>query len=310
MADPVIRARHVFKSFGKLKALDDFSFSAEKGTCVGFLGPNGAGKTTMMKILYGKAVPDFSSETEIELFGFDPRQNQLAIKQLSGVVTQEDSLDEELNVIQNLRIYAKFYGMQQRRAEQRIEELLDLMELKEKKKAKIKQLSGGMKRRLVIARALLHAPSLLILDEPTTGLDPQVRHLIWDKLHELKKTGVSILLTTHYMNEAEQLSDRVIIMDKGRALMEGPCQRLLDEEIEALVVELKAKEHSAEIEALFRGGQVRKEEYADKILYYTSDRSLVEKSTRKLAPEEFLVRKPDLEDLFLKATGRHLNELQ
>lgn len=185
----IITVEHISKHYDKTAAVDDLSFEVPAGTCFGFLGPNGAGKTTLMKMLYGRCCPDNHGTGAIEVFGYDPQINELAIKNVSGVVPQDDNLDEELNVTQNLLVYARFYGMPLKTARARIKELLDFMELSEKSKGKIKQLSGGMKRRLVIARALLNRPQLLILDEPTTGLDPQVRHLIWDCLRQLKSQG-------------------------------------------------------------------------------------------------------------------------
>ncbi|MFO7850421.1 MAG: ABC transporter ATP-binding protein [Spirochaetia bacterium] len=306
----VIGARHIHKTYGTNHAVDDVGFTVERGTCVGFLGPNGAGKTTVMKILYGKAEADRVEETRINVFGYDPRKDQLQIKQISGVVTQEDSLDEELNVVQNLRVYAKFYGITGRKASSRIDELLEFMELGEKKRSRIKELSGGMKRRLVIARSLLGDPSLLILDEPTTGLDPQVRRLIWDRLQHLKRTGVTILLTTHYMQEAAQLSEHLVIMDHGKVLLTGAPDKLLSDEIEPYVLELKNKERSGEIERMMDEEEVRREEYAERMVYYTRNSGMFNSLVGGLSPGEYHIRQSDLEDLFLKTTGRNLNELQ
>ncbi|HEX2954825.1 MAG TPA: ABC transporter ATP-binding protein, partial [Bacillota bacterium] len=182
MENIAIQVKSLNKSFGDFKAVDHLDFQVDKTECFGFLGPNGAGKTTTMKILYGKAEPDQDRDTVIDVFGFHPKKNALAIKALSGIVPQQDNLDTELNVTDNLIIYSRFYGIPAREAKRRIDELLSFMELQEKSKADVRDLSGGMKRRLVIARALLNNPKLLILDEPTTGLDPQVRHLIWNKL--------------------------------------------------------------------------------------------------------------------------------
>jgi lipooligosaccharide transport system ATP-binding protein len=306
----VIAVNHLYKTYGENRAVDDVGFTIRRGTCVGFLGPNGAGKTTVMKILYGKGEPDAREETSLNVFGYDPREEQLKIKQLSGVVTQEDSLDEELNVVQNLRVYANFYGMDRRRAQRRIDELLEFMELKEKRKSRIKELSGGMKRRLVIVRALLGNPALLILDEPTTGLDPQVRQLIWDRLHLLKRTGVTILLTTHYMQEASQLADDLVIMDGGRVLLRGTPQRLLSEYMEPYVLELKNKERRDAVEGRLKDEEVRREEYAERIMYYSRNSGMLNALVGGLSPGEYHVRQSDLEDLFLKTTGRNLNELQ
>ncbi len=309
-AAPVIGAQHINKTYGPLRAVKDVNFTISRGTCVAFLGPNGAGKTTVMKILYGKGEPDLNPDTRINVFGYDPRREQLQIKKLSGVVTQEDSLDEELNVEQNLQVYAKFYGKSRHRAAKRIDELLEFMELSDKKRARIKELSGGMKRRLVIVRALLGEPSLLILDEPTTGLDPQVRQLIWDRLHMLKRSGVTILLTTHYMQEASQLADDLLIMDHGKVLLTGAPQKLLTEQIEPYVLELKNKQRAGQLEPQFGSEVIRKEEYAERILYYSRNSGMLNSLIGGLSPSEYHIRQSDLEDLFLKTTGRKLNELQ
>ncbi len=197
MSSTVVNVKNISKSFCKIRAVQNLSFSVESGLCFGFLGPNGAGKTTVMKMLYAKCIRDNNNSSEVNIFGYDPVKNELEIKYLSGVVQQENNLDEELNVIQNLMIYSHFYNTPAKAAKERIEYLLDFLELSEKSKSKIKDLSGGMKRRLVIARALLNSPRLLILDEPTTGLDPQVRHLIWDKIRQLQKKRTTVLLTTH-----------------------------------------------------------------------------------------------------------------
>ncbi|MHC5117238.1 MAG: ABC transporter ATP-binding protein, partial [Planctomycetota bacterium] len=206
----VIEVQNASKTFRSVRAVNGLSFEVPEKSCFGFLGPNGAGKTTMMKMLYARALRDTSAESTINVFGYDPTHQELQIKYLSGVVPQEDNLDEELNVIQNLLLFARFYNMPTRQAKERAEELLDFLELTEKQNSLIRDLSGGMKRRLVIARALLNQPRLLILDEPTTGLDPQVRHVIWDKLRQLKKQGTTLLLTTHYMEEAFALCDTIL----------------------------------------------------------------------------------------------------
>ena len=210
-----ISVKNISKYFSKVCAVRDLSFEVQANTCFGFLGPNGAGKTTMMKMLYGKCTLDNSNGASVDVFGYSPAKDELAIKYLSGVVPQDNNLDDELNVISNLMVYSRFYALPRKTAKSRIDYLLDFMELSDRRTAKIKELSGGMQRRLVIARALMNNPRLLILDEPTTGLDPQVRHLIWDKLRQLKRHGTTILLTTHYMEEAFALCDTILIMDKG-----------------------------------------------------------------------------------------------
>ena len=299
---------HLFKSYGTLRAVNDLSFTVPPSTCFGVLGPNGAGKTTMMKTLYGKAEPDAHPDTQMEVFGFDPRRDQLRIKTLCGIVPQEDNLDVELNVEQNLRIFADFYAMPRKAAGKRIAYLLDFMELGEKRTARVRELSGGMKRRLIIARALLNDPALLILDEPTTGLDPQVRQLIWDKLRSLKREGVTILLTTHYMEEAFQIADTILIMDKGNRIMEGNPQRLLEEHLERNVLELMNVSRAERLTQLLDG--VHNEASAERVLYFSNDLAVLQEAVARLEPGDGVLRQTNLEDLFLRATGRRLNELQ
>ncbi len=310
MQNKVIEVEHLYKSYTNVQAVVDLSFEVEQSTCFGFLGPNGAGKTTMMKTLYGRAVPDSREDTRIHVFDLDPRSHELQIKSRSGVVPQEDSLDVELNVIQNLRIFSNLYGIPWSAARPRIDYLLDFMELGEKRKAKVKELSGGMKRRLIIARALLDNPSLLILDEPTTGLDPQVRHLIWDKIRDLKREGVTILLTTHYMDEAYQMSDRIIIMDKGKKVVEGVPQALLEEYMEHHVLELLDPSQATIAETAGGNGDIRKDGSDSRILYYSNNLDILRKMTEQLKPGQYYLRQVNLEDLFLRTTGRSLNEKQ
>jgi lipooligosaccharide transport system ATP-binding protein len=310
MSDFVISVRHLSKSYGQLRAVQDVSFDVHGSTCAAFLGPNGAGKTTMMKVLYGKATADENAETAMEVFGYDPRSQHLEIKALAGIVPQEDSLDVELDVEQNLRVYARFSGIVGKAAGERIAELLEFMELEEKRKSRVRELSGGMKRRLIIARSLLNNPRLLILDEPTTGLDPQVRQLIWDKLRTLMKRGVTILLTTHYMEEAFQLADEVTIMDHGRMVLSGNPNTLLAEQIEADVLEVISPEAAERLVADGLPGDVRREDSGERVLFYSNSEGLINQMARRLGAGEYYQRKSNLEDLFLKATGRRLNEQQ
>ncbi len=306
MKEIVIHVEHLYKTYVSVKAVHDLSFSVPSATCFGFLGPNGAGKTTALSMLYRMCDRDPHPETQVKVFGDDPEKNELAIKFLSGVVPQEDNLDEELNVFQNLWVYANFYGMKKKEAENRIAYLLDFFELSEKKKAKIKELSGGMKRRLLIARALLHMPKLLILDEPTTGLDPQVRHLIWNKLRQLKQDGLTILLTTHYMEEAFQLCDTILIMDKGKKVLEGNPKALLDEHLEPWALEI----HQVDLGPIQIPEGTRKDESANLSVLYSHDLTLLQKFSGKLPPGSAFLRPSNLEDLFFKMTGRLLNEKQ
>jgi lipooligosaccharide transport system ATP-binding protein len=300
-----VKVLNAKKTYGDLKAVDNLSFEVPAGSCFGLLGPNGAGKTTMMKMLFARTDRDRSDNTEISVLGFDPARNELAVKSLTGIVPQEDNLDTEIDVMRNLLIYSGFYGIPRREARKRIDRLLEFMDLEGKSKARIKELSGGMKRRLVIARALLNEPRLLILDEPTTGLDPQVRHHIWDRLRQLQKEGVTILLTTHYMDEAYQLCDNLIIMDKGRALLEGSPAKLVKEHMEDYVLELTnvPQDYSETTK-----DNVRTERTEHRTLLYGHDFGWLESYGRSGEVGDYALRQTNLEDLFLKITGRHLHE--
>ena len=307
----VIEVQNINKSFGKVQAVNNLSFSVEQGVCFGFLGPNGAGKTTAMKMIYAKCTRDKDNPGKVDIFGYDPAEDELSIKYLSGVVQQEDNLDDELNVIQNLRIYSKFYNMPKQIAAERIDYLLDFMELKEKALSRIKELSGGMRRRLVIARALLNSPKLLILDEPTTGLDPQVRHLIWDKIRQLKRQHTTVLLTTHYMDEAYQLCDKLLIMHKGQEIMQGSPNELLNEKIERYVLELISADSQAIQQTKLDNKDIRIEKTPGVSCFYSNDmEALQELATDKLHLDNYRVRQTNLEDVFLSATGRGLNDRQ
>jgi len=310
MAEKVITVRNISKSFKQTKAVSELSFEVEKMTCFGFLGPNGAGKTTMMKMLYNKCTRDKNCGGEINVFGYDPSRNELEIKYLSGVVPQDNNLDDELNVIQNLMIYSKFYNIPSKAARERIGTLLEFLELSEKTKSKITELSGGMKRRLVIARALLNNPKLLILDEPTTGLDPQVRHLIWDKLRQLKKQGTTILLTTHYMEEAFAICDTVLIMHKGRKVMEGQPHDLLEKHIEKYVLELH---DDAALQRIFDNAlpeHTRIDRSEEITRLFSNNVDYLRTLAGSLEGGHYYLRQANLEDVFLKATGRALDDKQ
>jgi lipooligosaccharide transport system ATP-binding protein len=328
--DTAIRVEGVYKSFGAVKAVRDLSFSVKRSTCYALLGPNGAGKTTMMNMIFGRCLRDKpedrpkgrpedrprdvseggKSGSIIDIFGYDPATHSLPIKYFSGVVPQETNLDVELNVTKNLLIYSKFYHLPVRTAGRRIDSLLDFMELSDKKTAGIRELSGGMKRRLLIARALLNEPRLLILDEPTTGLDPQVRHLIWDKLRQLKSEGTTILLTTHYMDEAFQLADTVLIMNQGRKLLEGNPQNLLEDNIETHVLEVRNPEQISFLGELIRLRQLRYDSYHHVMRVYSDDLEDLKRVSQRLNPRDYYHRQTNLEDLFLKLTGRELYEKQ
>jgi lipooligosaccharide transport system ATP-binding protein len=306
----VISVRNINKRFGRVHAVCDLSFEVEVGTCFGLLGPNGAGKTTVMKMLYGRSSRGADDGGTISVFGYDPACDELAIKYLSGVVPQENNLDDELDVVQNLMIYSKFYGLPALVARERIGVLLDFLELSEKAKSRMRELSGGMQRRLVIARALLNNPKLLILDEPTTGLDPQVRHLIWDKLRQLRAQGTTILLTTHYLEEAFQICDTVLIMDKGRRVMESDPRSLLRDNIEAYVLEVPVAGGTPAIDEAGLPVGVRLDRTDGTLRFYAGQIESLKAVVEQLSGNQYFIRQSTLEDVFLKATGRALNEKQ
>lgn len=305
MKETAVSVENISKSYKSLKAVSNLSFEVQKSECFGILGPNGAGKTTMMKMLIGKTLRDNPKDSEIKVFGYDPRHNELDIKYVSGIVPQEDNLDAELSVIQNLLIYSKFYNINKKTALERIEYLLDFLELTNKKNAKIRWLSGGMKRRLVIVRALINNPKLLILDEPTTGLDPQVRHIIWDKLRLLKNQGVTILITTHYMEEAFQLADKIIMMYNGEKVLEGNPAGLIEENIEKYVLEIIKNQKENQLKEI---KNIRVDKSENRTFIFSNELGALEKISRAFSPGDFYLRQSNLEDLFLKVTGRELNE--
>jgi lipooligosaccharide transport system ATP-binding protein len=310
MTDNIITVKNISKSYGQVRAVRSLSFDVAPGTCFSCLGPNGAGKTTTMKMVYGKCTRDSDCEGTLEVLGFDPRQNELEIKCRSGVVSQDNNLDEELNVIQNLMLYSRFYNIPRHIAKKRISHLLDFLELPEKSVSKIRELSGGMKRRLVIARALINDPQLLILDEPTTGLDPQVRHLIWDKLLQLKEQGTTILLTTHYMEEAFRLSDTVLIMHLGQKIMQGSPQELLEKNIEKFVLEINRPEFFEKIKHNEIVGKVRINNTNQFTRLFSDEVETLQSISQLLKGGEYQLRQANLEDVFLKATGDILNARQ
>jgi lipooligosaccharide transport system ATP-binding protein len=300
-----IKVKNLVKFYGNSKIIDNLNFEVPQGVCFGILGPNGAGKTTTMQILYGKVKREPVNDHEVNVFGFDPLNNELEIKFITGIIPQEDNFDAELSVFQNLLIYSKFYGLTKKQALPRIESVIDFIDLKDKKDSKIRELSGGMKRRLLISRALINNPKLLILDEPTTGLDPQVRHHIWNKLRILKKEGVTILLTTHYMEEAYQICDYLIIMDKGKKISEGTPIELIEKNIEKYALEI-IKNNSK-----FKGGNssgIRVETSHDRTLIYSENLDEIKRISNDFSPGDFYLRQSNLEDVFLKITGKKFNE--
>ena len=306
---PLVVGRRVTKRFGSFVAVDGIDFHVEQGEAFGFLGPNGAGKTSTMRMV-GCISP--ISDGELTVLGMDPAADGPRIRARLGVVPQEDTLDIELTVRDNLLIYGRYFDLPRPVIRQRADELLEFVQLADRAKSKVDPLSGGMKRRLTIARALINQPELLMLDEPTTGLDPQARHLVWERLYQLKRQGVTLVLTTHYMDEAQQLCDRLVIMDRGRIVAEGSPRQLIEQHSTRDVVELRFtsdEERTNALRRLEKDGE-RVEPLADRVLVYTPDgEAAAERLTSDgLHPDSLLVRRSTLEDVFLSLTGRTLEE--
>jgi lipooligosaccharide transport system ATP-binding protein len=306
---PLIEGRGLTKRFGPFVAVDGIDFRVERGEAFGFLGPNGAGKTSTMRMI-GCVSP--VSEGSLRVLGLDPASDGARIRSRLGVVPQEDSLDTELTVRENLLIYGRYFDLPRDQIRERATQLLDFVQLADRATSLVDPLSGGMKRRLAIARALMSSPELLLLDEPTTGLDPQARHLVWDRLHQLKRQGVTFVLTTHYMDEAERLCDRLVIMDRGQIVAEGSPRELIARYATREVVELQFATDEERDRALVVAGEIgeRAEAVGDRVVVYTTDG---EKAAERVAdagihPESTLVRRSTLEDVFLIITGRSLVE--
>jgi lipooligosaccharide transport system ATP-binding protein len=305
---PLIHARDLTKRFGEFVAVDGIEFDVASGESFGFLGPNGAGKTSTMRMI--GCVSPVTSGT-LTVLGKDPAIDGAAIRARLGVVPQDDSLDMELTVEENLVIYGRYFDLSYSEARSRATELLDFVQLSERAKDEVEPLSGGMKRRLTIARGLINEPDLLLLDEPTTGLDPQARHLLWDRLYRLKQQGVTLVLTTHYMDEAEQLCDRLVVMDKAKIVAQGSPRELIDQYATKEVLELRFPVGvQASLDGKLDGLAERIERLPDRLLLYTSDgdAAAVAVHERGLRPEQVLVRRSTLEDVFLRLTGRGLIE--
>ena len=299
----VIIAEDLVKTFGEFVAVDRISFTVEEGEVFGFLGPNGAGKTTTMKMIQCVSP---KTAGKLEVFGMDVNSSQSEIKGLLGVVPQETNLDPDFSVYENLMVYSRYFDMNRDDAGKVTDELLDFVQLNEKKDVNIEQLSGGMKRRLILARALVNRPRLLILDEPTVGLDPQARHLIWDKLRSLQDKKVTIVLTTHYLDEAAQLCDKLVIMDNGRILEEGSPQEIVKNNIGTDIVEV---ENGPEVTACLDDMTADYEIIGDAIQVYTNDPQQVTAHLfRECQLGKITARAATLEDVFLKLTGRKLRE--
>ena len=302
----VITAETLTKRYGAVVAVDGISFSVPAGEAFGLLGPNGAGKSTTMKMIGGVSQRTSGS---LNIMGMDPDQNGPEVRAHLGVVPQQDNLDEELKVRDNLLVYGRYFGLPMSYLRPKADELLEFAQLTDKAKSKVDALSGGMKRRLTIARSLINEPRILLLDEPTTGLDPQARHILWDRLFRLKEQGVTLILTTHYMDEAEQLCDRLIVVDKGRIMAEGSPASLIREYSTREVLELRfGSERNATVGTELEGIGERLETLPDRVLIYAHDgeAALEEVSARGLRPVTSLVRRSSLEDVFLRLTGRSL----
>ena len=305
----LVHARGLTKRYANgFTAVDGVDFDVRPGKAFGFLGPNGAGKTSTMRMI---ACSSPISDGTLQVIGMDPRTQAREIKARLGVVPQIDNLDTELTVRENLEMYARYFDIPRGIADERTEELLDFVQLSERAKDQVEPLSGGMKRRLTIARALINDPQLVILDEPTTGLDPQARHLLWERLYQLKRRGRTLIITTHYMDEAEQLCDHLVVMDKAKIVAEGSPRQLIDEHSTKEVLELRFTDAvRGSLDGRLDGLADRIEELPDRYLLYTADgeHALEQLNQRQIPIESALVRRSSLEDVFLRLTGRSLIE--
>ena len=304
--DALVIAQGLEKTFGTFRAVDGIDFEIAKGESFGFLGPNGAGKTSTMRMV--ACMSPFTG-VSLSVLGMNPMTHGPQIRARLGLVPQEDTLDEELTVLDNLLIYGRYFDLPKKVIRERAAQLLDFAQLTDRKDDKVEPLSGGMKRRLTIARSLISEPDVLILDEPTTGLDPQARHLLWDRLYRLKSQGVTLIITTHYMDEAEQLCDRLVVMDKGRIVAQGSPRALIEEHSTREVVELRfGIDQQAENAAGLHDLAERVEVLPDRVLLYVhdGDATVAAVHARGLMPESALVRRSTLEDVFLHLTGRTL----
>jgi lipooligosaccharide transport system ATP-binding protein len=307
-SDPLVSASGLVKRYGDFVAVDHIDFAVERGEAFGFLGPNGAGKSTTMRMIGCVSPPTAGS---LRIFGMDTRTHGRQIRGRLGVVPQLDTLDTELSVFENLVVYGRYFDIPKAECRRRAAELLDFVQLSERADSVVDQLSGGMKRRLSITRALINEPDLILLDEPTTGLDPQARHIVWDRLYRLKSDGVTFIITTHYMDEAEQLCDRLVVMDNGRFVAEGSPRSLIEQHSTREVLELRfnvtqpgADDEKPDLSGI---GQ-RLEVLPDRTLIYADDgeAALAAVHARGAQPLSSLVRRSSLEDVFLHLTGRTL----
>ena len=308
MSEELIVARGLTKKFGDFTAVDGIDFTVKRGESFGLLGPNGAGKSTTMRII---GATSQRTSGEITILGKDPEKFGPQIRAHLGVIPQKDNLDEQLTVTQNLYIYGRYFGLSNKFIKGKIEELLEFAQLEEKRDAKVDSLSGAMKRRLTIARALVSEPDILMLDEPTTGLDPQARHILWDRLFRLKEKGVTLVITTHFMDEAEQLCERLIVIDRGKIMAEGSPADLIKRYSSKEVLELRfGSENNETVADKLRDKCERIEVLPDRVLLYSEDAEhVLEEIVRSgMQPKTSLVRRSSLEDVFLRLTGRTLIE--
>jgi lipooligosaccharide transport system ATP-binding protein len=306
--EPTLVARNLKKSYNGFEAVKGVNFEVHPGQCFGFLGPNGAGKTTTMKMIYGAVI---STSGELGVAGLDVRKYEREIKRRIGVVPQENNLDDELKVMENLLVYGRYYDLPRKLVLQRAGELLDFVHLTEKAESRVEQLSGGMKRRLLIARALINDPEIVVLDEPTTGLDPQARHLVWDRLRALTAEGKTLLLTTHYMEEAARLCDRLVIMEGGLIIAEGTPAELIEEHVSPQVLEFRATAESLErLVPVVEAASDAVERSGEALLAFTADGEALLEEVRAsgIEVENTVYRQAGLEDVFLRLTGRRLIE--
>jgi len=302
---PLFAARHLTKRYGAATVVNDLSFEIAPGECLGVIGPNGAGKTTTVRMCLGQTEPDSGDVTAM---GLSLPQDAMAIKSRLGVVTQFDTLDPDFTCEENLLVYGRYFGLPARAMRERIPRLLEFAALTHKAQARPAELSGGMRRRLSLARALVNDPALLVLDEPTTGLDPQARHLMWERLQLLLQQGKSILLTTHFMDEAERLCHRLLVMDHGRKITEGRPRDLIASHLEPDVVEAYGPGALALLDSPLRAHAARVEVSGETVFFYTQDARALLEALSTLPGLRTLHRPANLEDLFLKLTGRQIRE--
>jgi len=305
MKESIFECQHLVKRYGDATVVDDLSFQLQAGECLGVIGPNGAGKTTTLRMCLGLTEPDAGT---IQAFGLSMPRDALAIKSRLGVVSQFDTLDPDFTCAENLRVFGTYFGMSRSAIEARVPELLEFAALTHKADAKPGQLSGGMKRRLSLARALINDPTILLLDEPTTGLDPQARHLMWERLQQLLQQGKSILLTTHFMDEAERLCNRLLLLDHGKKIAEGTPRNLISQHLEPDVVEVYGQDALALVNSPLVELAQRTETSGETVFFYTADATPLLSALNTYLGLRTLHRPANLEDLFLKMTGRQIRE--